>query len=341
VSKTIPIAAAAAVVLLVGVVYTTTREPASSSSSEAAAASTGANDTSAQAATVAEPTAAGTDTVSVEMATAPATAENTAVANHDNQAASLGSLASVTQAIEFAQSLAQVNMNDAAIIDAANKMRQDPALLAATLDEFAGESDPDRLNRLRLLLGQLEDESMVEAAEAMVYSGNPASTKAGLELLRDISPDVPAAKNVALDVLSSTQDAQTLISATQVIGSPDGSSSDMRGRMVGTLTALVQHQDAKVRRGGYAALARWSTDSSITPTVLQGLSDPDSAVRKSTAYGLVGYPYEDAAVVEALLLTAENSNEIIQARRGSLLALKRMTLDDTQRARMVAAEASL
>jgi len=338
VSKTIPIAAAAAVVLLAGVVYITTRP-----STHPAAETTTQN------------------VQEIELSVESTAFNNDVTPNHSNQAAATNAdddvakpnaaqsdgpaadkpSATFAAAIDFAHSLAQVDMDDAAILDAAKKMRQDPALLAAVLDEFASETDPERLRRLRLLLGQLDDLSIVATAESMVYSGNPASTEVALDLLQNISPRVPEAKAVALDILSSTQDTQTIIRATQVIGSPSGSTPETRDRVVGTLSALVQHEDAMVRRGSYSILARWSTDSSVTPTLLQGLSDPNPAVRKSTAYGLVGYPHEDSSVVEALLITAEDANETNRARRGALLALKGMTLDDTQRARMIAAEATL
>ncbi len=208
-------------------------------------------------------------------------------------------------------------------------------------DEFTTETDAARLDRLRLLLGQLDDPSLVGVAETMVFSGNEASAAAGLDLLRDISGKVPEARTLALDMMASTQDASLLVRATQVMASGKSDDADVVQRVVTSMSSLVQHPDASVRRAGYSTLARWSNGPSVTPTLLQGLSDDDPAVRKSTAYGFVGYPHADAAVIEALLKTAEDGADTRRARKGALLALKGMPLDDVQRQRLLSAETQL
>jgi len=103
----------------------------------------------------------------------------------------------------------------------------------------------------------------------------------------------------------------------------------------------VQHDEASVRRASFSTLARWSTDPSITPTLLQGLTDSDQSVRKSTAYGLIGYAHADASVVAALFQTAEDFNEHHRTRRGAVQALKGMDLDESMQERLKIAEASI
>jgi len=321
VSRTVPMAAAAVVVVLVAVVYTTNRNsdfPKATPESEDSLSLPAENDQVSDFSVALPEPATSADS---EAAAATLVTESELDSND--------TFTTLPEANDYAQRLAQSSLNDEAIEKITAELKQDPVLLSAVLDEFAIETDVERLSRLRLLLGQLDDDSLVAAAESMVYSGNPASADAALDLLRDIGARVPAARSVALDVLSSTQDPQTLVSASQVVNNPGNSDDEVRQRVVSTMSGLVQH------------LARWSTDPSVTPTLLQGLSDPDPSVRKSTAYGFVGYSHADASVVEALLITAENPQEIPRARQGAILALKGMSLDDTQTLRLQAAIAAL
>lgn len=355
-SQTIPIAAAVAVVVLAGIAYTTTQSGKtdtlgdSTAVSEASAAGTNSS-TSTGSSTLgnssgaetpldaqaesANATGSGTAEITSELAESTTTQE-VATGTTGNAALMLTS-----EAIEFARGVAQDYTDDATLIEQAKALAGDPALLAAVQDEFTTETDAARLDRLRLLLGQLDDPSLVGVAETMVFSGNEASASAGLDLLRDISGKVPQARTVALNMMASTQDASLLVRATQVMASGKSDDADVVQRVVTSMSSLVQHPDANVRRAGYSTLARWSNGPSVTPTLLQGLRDDDPAVRKSTAYGFVGYPHADAAVIEALLKTAEDGADTRRARKGALLALKGMPLDDVQRQRLLSAETQL
>ncbi len=253
----------------------------------------------------------------------------------------VGDNGSISIGIDYARSIARGVMTEALLSDNVKALQHNPELLLATLDEFAAETDPTRLDRLRLVLGQLDDLSLVAAAQGMIFSGNPASADAGLDLLRDIGPRVPEARNVALDVLSSTQDPDMLVGATNVMVVVSSDDPEVAQRVVSSLSSLVQHPDARVRRASYSTLARWSQDPSVTPTLLQGLTDVDPKVRKSTAYGFVGYPNADSTVIEALLGTAENESDIRRARLGALLALRDMPLDESQQVRLQALQQEL
>ncbi len=354
-SQTIPIAAAVAVAVLAGIAYTTTQSSKDASSDtstlvEPAAANienhssdlgTGVDegaslDTQLESVNAAESETDATSSQLIELI-------DTSADNGADTSAAAGNAVPtpVSEAIEFARGVALDYTDDATLIDQAKALTEDPALLAAVQDEFTTETDPARLDRLRLLLGQLDDPSLVGVAETMAFSGNDASAAAGLDLLRDISGKVPEARTVALDVMSSTQDASLLVRATQVMASGKSDDANVVQRVVTSMSSLVQHPEATVRRAGYSTLARWANGPSVTPTLLQGLSDEDPAVRKSTAYGLVGYPHADSAVMEALLQTAENDTDTRRARKGAVLALKGMPLDDVQRQRLLSAESQL
>lgn len=333
-SRTVPVVATVVVAILVGVVYTTVRNSNSDESDLLASASQNTEQLpltqdDALVDATAEPVADSITELGIESGAEP-------------EADSLtSSTTGLTEQTGFAQSLARDYVDDETLIKNAEALRNDPELLAAVLDEFLAETDEERLGRLGLLLGQLDDPSLVGVAETMVFSGNPASADAGLDLLRDISADVPAARTVALDVLSSTQDPNLLVGATNIIASVGLNDSDIAQQVVTSMTSLVQHPDARVRRSSYSTLARWSNDPSVTPTLLQGLTDDDPAVRKSTAYGLVGYKHVDASVIAALMQTAENASDTRRARRGAIRALISMTLDDSQSARLQAVQNNL
>ncbi len=344
-SYTVPVVSAVIVAVLAGVVYTTQRsaEPEDSELSLSAASDEPSRDDAhITQDLVDEASNAANDLPSVISESAELSDSQTLpLSETGDSSAAAAQGTSVTDAIDFARSIAQSGMDEATLSAHTKAMREDPALLAAVLDEFSAETDVKRLSRIRLLLGQLDDDSLVGVAESMVFSGNPASADAALDLLRDIGPRVPAARDIALDVMASTQDANLLVGATSVMVGGGAKDPEMIQRVVTSLSSLVQHPDAKVRRASFSALARWSNDASVTPTLLQGLNDDDPAVRKSTAYGFVGYPHTDTSVIAALLQTAENPNDTPRTRKGAVLALKGMPLDDSQRARLQAVEAQL
>ena len=342
-SKTVPVVATAVVAVLAGVVYTSVRN----SNSERDALKLIENNASVDelVSPAQESAVIGHDAIfEVEDS-----AESTLSFTPDTTPAEVLTKSSIesrgiehqTEALEFAQSVGREYVTDEALLKDVEALKNDPALLSAVVDEFLAETDEERLGRLRLLLGQLDNPSLVSAAESMVFSGNAASADAGLDLLRDISADVPAARLVALDVLSSTQNPDLLVGATQVMASGKAKDPEVVQQVVSSMSSLVQHPDARVRRGSYSTLARWSDDPSITPTLIQGLNDDDPAVRKSTAYGFVGYKHVDASVIDALLQTAENTQDTKRTRRGAILALKGMSLDDSQSARLLGVQSNI
>jgi len=342
VSRTVPVVATVVVVLLAGVVYSTIRN-----SSPQLGESTSGNanfESGAQLNSASQNTNTNTSSNPVDAfsdssldSSSATVAEKPTTDNTEQSEIALSATSSAAsgETLSFAQTLAREYVDDETLLKNAEVLKKDPALLAAVLDEFLAETDEERLGRLRLLLGQLDDPSLVGVAETMVYSGNAASADAGLTLLRDISADVPAARTVALDVLSSTQDPDLLLSATQVMAAEGLNDSEIAPRVVASMTSLVQHSDARVRRSSYATLARWSDDPSVTPTLLQGLTDANPAVRRSTAYGLVGYAHADASVVAALMQVAENTSDTRRVRRSAV------TLDESQSARLEAAQNNL
>jgi len=89
-----------------------------------------------------------------------------------------------------------------------------------------------------------------------------------------------------------------------------------RATLVSQVAILTDHTDPSVRRTSLTILSRWTDDATYTPQLLAGLDDVDQSVRSSAAFALVD---------------SRQSGE--DARRGAILALKRMPLEPDERER--------
>jgi len=62
-------------------------------------------------------------------------------------------------------------------------LRNDRGLRLELLDEFRFNTDPERAKQLAALLGPYNDPEILQTASELVYSGDPVSKTAGLNLL--------------------------------------------------------------------------------------------------------------------------------------------------------------
>lgn len=216
--------------------------------------------------------------------------------------------------------------------------KSDPALLSALIEEFQQEFDPYRLQRLTLLLGKFPNNPrLITAAADMIDSGIPESQEAAFELLQYLQPHSVDARALVLDALEQYENEVIIDSALTALLAPGGGSTTERQRIQQRAPTLAQHHNVRIRQRTYGVLARWAADSDATDTLLQGLSDPDENVRKTTAFAFINYPFKDQSVLEALLTMVENPSEIRSARRGALLALQSTSLSAEQASRLQAA----
>ena len=214
------------------------------------------------------------------------------------------------------------------------QLEADPALLQALLDEVKAETDPERLKRLTQLIGRLDKTLVTEAAEEMLYSGNPEAQLAALDMLRQTQGGNSIARDLLVDVISSEQDPRVLNVALNAFSTPGAISGEQRQGIIDNVTHLATHYDANIRARSYSLLATYTDTEAMTPVILQGLSDPDPKVRGNVAHSLLGYNYPDDAVRDELIRVAENSNEKRSTRQASLQALSRMSLTEAQRERL-------
>ncbi|MBX2836084.1 MAG: HEAT repeat domain-containing protein [Gammaproteobacteria bacterium] len=231
--------------------------------------------------------------------------------------------------------------DDAEIERLTDLLNSDPAFAEAVMQEFRSEADPQRLKRLANLLGELDDPALVPLAEEMLYSGNVESQQAGFLLLNKVQSKDPAARDVAMRVLSGESDPGTLVSAINILARPADIDDEQRTDILNHITPLIGHDDPMVRRRSYSTLARISDPGEATDTLLAGLNDSDPKVRQSITYSFITNAVDDQAVIYTLLSVAENVQEAPITRQGALQALRQLTLSTDEEARVNAVAGSL
>lgn len=222
------------------------------------------------------------------------------------------------------------------------RLAVDPELLGALVDEFRSEGDPARLERLSRILGELGAPEATTLAAELVFSGDETSRAIGLDLLRQVQPESAEARDIAASLLATETDGDALLPTLQVLAKEAVDvDAETRGALSAQMALLTGHGDARVRRRSLDMLARWSDDPAHLPVLLDGLADPEAKVRETAAYAFVGRDDPDGSVVPELFAVIENDAETERARRGAILALKGMDLDERARARVREIERAL
>ncbi len=209
-----------------------------------------------------------------------------------------------------------------------------PALLDAVLEQYRNTTDPGQLARLTQLLSRFDSSVVAAVAEDIARTGSTENRLAAINLLREVQSSNPGVRDTLLDIIEDEADSKVLTRALGAFGSQSTATSAQRQQLLGRATELVSHQDALVRSRSYTALAGWADSSNFTPQILEGLSDPDSRVRRDLTYSLINYQYVDGQVKRALMGVASNDAEIQRTRRGALQALSRISLTDDERAQL-------
>ncbi len=238
-------------------------------------------------------------------------------------------------------SLGRGALSDAEFEALAERLARDPALFAALIDEARSETDPVRLGRLLHLLGDVDDPAVAALATELVYSGDDELRAAGLELLKRVRPGDDGARSVVSSLLSTETEGEVLVPALTALARPGSTPAPDKAALAGQVALLTAHPDPRVRRTSIDILARWSDDATYTPELVSALSDDDPGVRRTAAFAFVGFPDQSAPVRDELFGVAGDASADEGTRRGALLALKRMSLPDDERARVATIERGL
>ncbi len=235
----------------------------------------------------------------------------------------------------------QQPLTDEAFDALVERLRADPDLLAALIDQARSEGDMQRLERLLRVLGDVDDPAVVALATELVYSGDPALQGLGLDLMKRVRPGDPDVLASVSGLLSNEVEGQVLVPALTALAIPGGTDDGTRATLASQVAVLTGHSDPEVRRTSLTILSRWSNDATYTPQLLTGLDDTDAGVRRAAAFALVGHGDTSVEVQQRLLRVADTASSGEPARRGAILALKRMPLDDATRGRVLVIERGL
>lgn len=210
------------------------------------------------------------------------------------------------------------------------RLQSDPALLQQLIDEFRQEQDPKRRVLLARLLGEAGGDAITQIASELIFSGDKDSRELGLQLLRQVQPGNSQARDMASSLLATEVEPGVLVSTLTALASPGTVDEGSRALLSDQVALLASHADAGVRGVSLDVLSRWSTDGRDTPVLINGLLDPESRVRESAAYALVGHEDDNSAIVEALFTVLRNAEEQRATRKAVVLALRSFSLNDTQ-----------
>lgn len=237
--------------------------------------------------------------------------------------------------------LGRSNISDADFESLAKRLNADPEFLQAVINEFRLETDTARLRRLAQLLGDVNVPEVTALASELIFSGDPATRKIGLELLKYIQPGNSEAQALVSGLLATEYEADVLVDTLTALAVPGTVDDETRVGMSEQVALLTAHPDASVRRSSIDILSRWTNDPAHTPIIVNGLQDEDRFVRQTSAYALVGHEDQSYEVIQSLMAVAANTDEVVRVRRGSILALKGMAIDDATRQRVAAIELQL
>lgn len=237
--------------------------------------------------------------------------------------------------------LGRRDITDTDFRNLAERLNADPDFLQAVINEFRLETDTNRLRRLAQLLGDVNAPEVTALASEMIFSGDPDSRKVGLQLLKYVQPGNSEAQALVSGLLTTEFEPDVLVDTLTALSVPGTVDNDTRVGMSEQVALLTTHPDPGVRRNSIEILSRWTEDPAHTPIILNGLQDEDRFVRQTSAYALVGHEDESYEVIQSLMAVASNTDEVVRVRRGSILALKGMAIDDATRERLATIELQL
>lgn len=207
-------------------------------------------------------------------------------------------------------------------------MRNDKNLRLQILEEFRYNTDPERAKQLAALLGPYNDSEILQIASELVYSGDPQSKTAGLDLLSRIQPRSNEAREIAIDMLSAETQPKFLVSTMNVLATPArNANAEQRRQLSANLSNLSNHYDPAVRSQSLSLIGRWDKNSLTSrESLTQGLTDIDPAVRSTAAYAINNIRNPDQNMIDGLLSIAEDSSAEKPTRYAALRALAQMNL---------------
>ncbi len=216
-------------------------------------------------------------------------------------------------------------------------LEADPGQRRLALEAFGREENRPLMDILTAVLGQVDRPDVREAMIRVVQT-DPSPHRRGQALAVLGGHESREAIPVALQVLRTEAEPDLLAKAVEALPDrpPEGTTNAERAEVVEELSRLTRAASPDLRGPAYAALGDW-TDESTTPTLLEGLRDPEVPVRAGAAYALARRAEHSPAAKEALLKLLQDPNEHIDVRGTAADSLGTFSENDPEIRRAVTA----
>jgi hypothetical protein len=238
-------------------------------------------------------------------------------------------------------SLGYSTLSDEELLQIADALRGDSALLQQLIDEFRQETNAERRVALSRILGEVGGDDVTLTASELIYSGDAESRRLGLELLQQVQPGNATARDIASSLLATEIEPTILVGTLTTLSKPGAVDDSTREYLSEQVAFMADHEDASVRSISLDILSRWSTDGTYTEVLRNGLTDQESVVREAAGYALVGHENVNQELIESLLAVAIDSTEGKRARSAAVLALSGMPINEDVRGQVTAAQREL
>jgi len=242
--------------------------------------------------------------------------------------------------LDIAQ-LARTALSDQEFDEMVTQLRSNPVLLQRLIDEFRQEQDPDRREQLMKLLGHAGGSDVTLLASELVYSGDDASRKLGLQMLQRAQPGSAEVQQIASDLLATEMEPQILVGTLTTLARPGTVNTENRTLLADQVALMTSHPDAGVRGVSLDILSRLSTDGRDTPVLLAALDDSSERVRESAAYALVDHEEDSIAVRSSLWQMLRNADQGVSPRSAAVMALRSLSLSAEEKDELDAIEHQL
>lgn len=250
-------------------------------------------------------------------------------------------LAATADHTEYLRGIARSGLRDDEFEAVAALLAADPSFAELLVEEARAETDPERLDVLARMIGEADDDVVVEFAAEFVYSGDRQSRILGLGLLKRVEGGNPEALAIVSGVLVNDTEPDYLVPALTALARPAVTERESHAGLVEQVAFLANHTDASVRRTSIDILGRWTDDTTYTALLVSGLADEDQWVRRASAFALIDHGDNDPVAVEGLLQVAMDEVNERSTRRGALRALEGLGLSPEQQRQYAAVKLEL
>jgi len=210
------------------------------------------------------------------------------------------------------------------------RVTADAEALGRLLEEFRLVAGSPRGERIAIVLGQVRDPLVEQAAVELVRGGGGQAQRiAGLDLLDRLDLENEETRRVVLEVLWTEPSAEVQRAALFALhcGVPG---PDARREVLGAIVPLTRSTDAEVRRRAVIAAAEWAPDAAALDPVLGALRDASPDVRAGAAFALGEARVAAPAVPQALARTVADEGEDWEVRRIAWGSLGRYPLREDE-----------